>query len=120
MEIPFTTENVLFVTTVLGVVFSVYLYFRNPQIKMDKQQAIDREEAENQAKSLAQRVQWTVEGNEKRFSEIQNSVKDAFSMAQNHIHTLDIKFDKLTEQVNSMNLGLTRLTTTLEERLPKK
>jgi len=120
MEIPFTTETFFFATTVIGLIFSVYFFFRNPQIKMDKQQALDHEEAENQASNLEQRFQWNKEIYEKRFSDIQTNIKDAFSMAQNHTHTIDVKVSGLIEQVNSMNIAITKLKVILDERLPAK
>ena len=41
MEIPITTSTILFITTILGVVFSVYLYFHKPQEEIEKKQSLD-------------------------------------------------------------------------------
>ncbi len=104
-----TPSNIMFVLGILSIIFSIYNYFKNPQIDSDRKDAL-----------LAQQVQWTIEGNERRFTEIQANVKDAFLLASNHTHTVDVKVDKLVEQVNALNLGITKINTILEERLPKK
>jgi hypothetical protein len=48
----------------------------------------------------------------------------ALALAQNHTHTVDVKVDTLIGSVNQMNLQLTnaitRLETTINERIPKK
>lgn len=38
----------------------------------------------------------------------------------NHLHTLDLKMDRMETQVTSMRMDLTKVNTILEERLPKK
>lgn len=110
----------MFVLGILGVIFTIYNYFKNPQIDGDKKDAL-----------LAQQVQWAKEGSdtrfkeiqestERRFAEMQLSIKDAFALGQNHIHTVDTKVDALSNNLISMGKEITRLATIIEERIPKK
>ena len=41
------------------------------------------------------------------------------SLAQNHIHTVDIKVDKVVENVTRMSNEIVKLATIIEERIPK-
>lgn len=106
-------QTISYIVGFLGIVFAVYLYFRNPQEKLDKDASI-----------LEQRVQWEKESNEKRFSDMGIRMDNALTLAQNHTHTVDVKVDGLIGSVNTMNLQLTnaitRLETTINERIPKK
>ena len=108
MESFFTTGNIMFALGIIGVIFSVYNSFKTPQIDSEKKDAL-----------LAQQVQWNIEANERRFSELQNSIKDAFLLAQNHTHTVQVQVESLTKQINEMNISVTRLSTIINERLPK-
>ena len=109
MESLLTTSNITFVIGAIGVIFTVYSYFKDPQVAGDKKDAL-----------LAQQVQWTIEGNERRFTEVQNSVKDAFSLAQNHTHTVEGKVDGLTVVVSDLGQQVIKLATIIDERIPKK
>jgi len=104
-----TPSNIMFALGLLGVLFSVYHYFRNPQIKADKTDAL-----------LAQKIQWDKEGNERRFAEIQDNIKDAFSLAQNHTHSVELKVDELTKDVKILSGKIIELATIISERIPKK
>lgn len=99
----------MFAIGVVSIIFSIYNSYRNPQIEGDKKDAM-----------LAQQVQWTIEGNEKRFSDMQTNIKEAFALGQNHIHTVDTKVDVLTKEVIGMAKEITRLTTIIEERIPQQ
>ncbi len=102
----------MFVLGLLGTLFGVFFYFKNPQIDSDKKDAL-----------LEQRVQWEKEATEKRFGEFTVRLNDSMALAQNHIHTVDTKVDGLIGSVNAMNLemtkAITRLETTIHERFPK-
>ena len=93
---------------VLGVIFTVYNYFKDPQIKGDKRDAL-----------LAQQVQWQNEGNERRFKEIQDNFQGMLLQSNNHIHTVEVKVDSLATSVNCMGNEVTKLSTIIEERIPK-
>lgn len=113
MESLLTTSNITFALGLLGLIFGVYHYFKTPQIEEEKKQGL-----------LAQQVQWEKENTSNRFLEVNSSLKDATTLAQNHIHTIDVKVDNLISVVNDMNVKVTseisRLSTIIEERVPKK
>jgi len=123
------------VATVLAIIFGVFFFFRNPQIKLDRSLALaDKEldskatvlaqkELENKANVLAEQVKNKDVENERRFSELNKNTTDALAMAQNHIHTVDTKVDGLANTITQMNLSLTneltKLGTIISERMPK-
>jgi hypothetical protein len=132
MEIPVTTSNILFVTTVLGVIFSIYLYFRKPQEEIELKQAVSekdlstkatilaQKELETKALVLAEQAKSKNEENERRFLDMGVRLDTAMTTAQNHIHTVDTKVDKLIESVNTMANKITELGTIISERMPRK
>ena len=93
MESFLTTSNITFVLGILAIIFSVYSYFRNPQIKSEKTDAL-----------LNQRVQWEKESTDKKFADFGLRLDNSMSMAQNHIHTVDVKVDGLMKDVSEMIL----------------
>lgn len=109
MEELVTTSNITFTLGILGILFAVYHYFRNPQIKSDKKDAL-----------MSQEAQWAKELNESRFKTMQESIAAGYTLAQNHIHTVQEHVEILTNRVNEMNVTIAKLTTVIEERLPNK
>jgi uncharacterized protein HemX len=105
----FTTDNILFAITVLAVGFSVYSYFRNPQIDTEKKDAL-----------LQQQVQWAFEATERRFKEMNENFQLLLAQSQNHIHTVDTKVENLTNIVTQMGKDIVCLRTIIEERIPRK
>jgi hypothetical protein len=103
-----TTSNIIFALGLLAMIFSVYHYFRNPQISNDKKDAL-----------LRQEVQWSKESTDKRFMEIQNNFKDLLVQNSNHIHSIDLKVDKISDSLTCLSMEVTRLATIIEERVPK-
>lgn len=93
----------------MGVIFSVYRYFRDPQIKSDKTDAL-----------MEQRFQWGQENVDKRFKDFQDSFSLLVSTSQNHLHTLDTKIEALTVVSVQMQKDVVRLMTIIEERIPTK
>lgn len=87
----------------------MYRYFKDPQITNEKKDAL-----------LRQEVQWTKEGNDKKFMEIQANFQSLLLQSNNHIHTVDIKVDKVMETTAHLSTEVTRLATIIEERIPKK
>lgn len=106
-------ETILTILSIGALTFGAFMFFRNPQEKLDKDTGI-----------LAQQVQWEKEATAQRFSEMSKRMEDALVLAQNHTHTVDVKVDSLIGSVNSMNLQLStaiaKLETTINERIPKK
>lgn len=109
MEALLTPTNVIFVLGLLGTVFTVFSYFRNPQINSEKQDAL-----------LAQSVQNDRNSVDIRFKSIQEQFQALLLQSNNHIHTVDTKVDALHGIVGNMGNEITRLATIIEERIPKK
>lgn len=109
MESVLTPSNIMFVIGILGTLFGVYHYFRNPQIDGDKKDAL-----------LAQQVQWMVEASDRKFKDMQESFQSLLLQSNNHIHTVDTKVENLAATISDMGKDITKLTTIIEERIPKK
>jgi len=132
MDDLLTPANIMFAIGILSVIFTVFNYFRNPQESLEKKQALAdkdisgkasvlaQKEVENKAALLAQQVTSEKELNEKKFLEFGGRLDKAFELAQNHIHTVDTKVDSLVSVVNTMSNEITKLSTIIEERIPKK
>lgn len=132
----FSLNQVLGIIALASVVFNVFLYFRKPQEDLEKQQALsDKEidtkatvlaqkEVENKSALLAQQLQWTKESYDNRFKEMDLALVASTTLAQNHIHTVDVKVDNLLVIVNAMKFEMsnkiTELGTIISERIPKK
>ncbi len=123
METLLTPSYITFALGIIGVIFGIYKMFHDPQVSLDKQQDLDKQEAENKAGILEERAKWDREQYEKRFADMSVRLDAAFTLAQNHTHTVDVKVDSLIGSVNAMNLemtkAITRLDTTISERFPK-
>lgn len=117
-------SNIIFILGLFSLGFTAYNYLRNPQLKLDKRQAVSETEVDGKAKLLAQQFQWDKETNEKKFLEINQRIADAFTLAQNHTHSVELKVDKLIETTNVWHLDIsnkiTELSTVVNERMPKK
>jgi len=109
METFLTPNNIMFALGLIGIMFGVYHYFKNPQVNADKKDAL-----------LAQQVQWQIEGTERRFKEIQESFQSLLLQSNNHIHTVDTKVTDLAVKVSSVEIAIAKLGTIIEERIPKK
>ena len=127
-------ENISLITFALGIIgmiFGIYRYFKDPQIDIDKKQALnderdknkatilDQKAVENKAELLAQQFSIERESNNRRFTELGERIDKSMTLAQNHIHTVDTKVDVLTKSVNEMSNEITRLATIISERMPK-
>lgn len=120
MESLLTPQNILFALGIIGTIFGVYKMFHDPQVTLDKQQDLDKQEAENKAVLLEERSKWDRDQYEKRFTDMGIRLDSAFALAQNHTHTVDVKCDKLIESVNVLSIQVGKLETIINERIPKK
>lgn len=109
MEGLINPSNIVFVIGLLGTLFGVYHYFRNPQIDSDKRDAL-----------IEQRMKFYGESTDRRFSDMQKQITDSQQLANNHIHTIDTKVDEVNINLAAMGKEITRLGTIIEERIPKK
>lgn len=109
METFFTPSNIMFTLGVLGAIFSVYAYFRNPQVESDKRDAL-----------VALQLKTFMDATADRFKEMQGNFNQLLLQSANHIHTVDTKVETLATNMNVMSNEITKLGTIIEERFPKK
>lgn len=109
METFITPSNIMFAIGIVGTLFSVYLYFRNPQIESKTNDAL-----------MSQQMKYINDSNENRFKAMQENFNQLLLQSNNHIHTVDTKVEALTKEVVEMGKGIVRLATTIEERIPRK
>jgi len=118
-----TQSNIIFVLGILGIIFTVYNYFKNPQEELEKRQSLSEKEVANKDTLLTQQLQWEKEANERRFKELNDALCASENLVENHIHAVDVKLDNLTNIVNKMNVELTNkiteLSTIISNRIPK-
>jgi SMC interacting uncharacterized protein involved in chromosome segregation len=132
IETALTIPNVVFTIGIIGTIFSVYFHFRKPQESSEIKQVITdkdlstkatilaQKEVENKALLLAQQVEWEKQANEKKFVEFGLRLDNSMILASNHIRTVDIKVDKIAENVACMSIIIQQLTTIIDERIPRK
>lgn len=90
-----TLTVITFILGISGVVFGIYHYFKNPQIKLEKGESL---------LSLT----------------VANIQKDITNLRDNHIHTLDMRVGQMNTEMNSLAMRVERLATIIEERIPRK
>lgn len=110
----------MLVLGVLGMLFTAYNYFKDPQDALDKRQAVDQTATDGKAAILAQQLQWSSESIDRRFKDMQESFQALLLQSNNHIHTVDTKVENLAGTIGTMSNEITRLGTIIEERIPKK
>jgi hypothetical protein len=136
MDISEIISLALGIIGIIGIIFTIYFKFANPQVALEKEQIkteedikdratiLSQKEVETKAGLLAQQVQWEKESNEKKFTELLTRMDNAMTLAQNHTHSVDLKVDGLMKVVSDMDSRfgkeLVRLSTIIEERFPCK
>ena len=109
METLMTSSNITFAIGILAAIFGVYSYFKNPQIKSDKTDAL-----------IGQQLKFIQESNDRRFAEVHDEIKAVVATNQNHVHTIDTKVEVLTNSVTQLGKDVVRLATIIEERIPSR
>lgn len=82
------------VANLVGLLFAVYLYFRNPQIKSDQDSIRSKDEIENIKKQIQE-------------------------IKETHLKTVEQDIKNLTTSVNDLSKTVIRLATIIDERIPK-
>lgn len=98
LEGNITFEQVTFIIAMTGVIFSIYHFFRNPDIKNNLAIQILQKELESQ----------------KDLSAL------ALKTSQNEVHSVYASVSELKKDIDSMKIEITKLGTIIEERIPKK
>lgn len=85
---------ILSILSICGIIFSVYLYFRNPQIKTD----------------LA---------TSKLGDDIKDLQRQITDVKETHLKSVENDIKTLTSAVNELSKTVVRLSTIIDERIPK-
>jgi hypothetical protein len=109
METVLTPSNITFSLGIMAIIFSVYRYFKEPQVDGDKTAALLAQQVKSQNEAIAQ-----------RFNDVQESFKGLLLQSNNHIHTVQTQVENLGLAVVSMGKDIVKLSTIIEERIPKK
>ena len=91
---PQTITLILGMVSIIGVVFSIYLYFRNPQIKTDQ---------------ITLKLREDIDGLQKSLSEVKET----------HLKNVEADIKGLTNSVNELSKTVIKLSTIIDERIPK-
>ena len=102
-------QDMMFVLGIMGVIFGIYQYFRNPQIAEDKKAALLAQEVKTQTNSV-----------DSRFEAMQENFKGLLLQSNNHIHTLEVKIDEINKIIGDVRVNVAKLSTIIDERIPKK
>jgi len=108
METYLTPSNITFVIGLMAIAFTIWGKVTSPQFKSEKTDAL-----------MAQQIKFFIDGTERRFAEIQNSFNGLLLQSNNHIHTVDTKVEVLTASIGAMGNEITKLSTIIEERIPR-
>lgn len=99
--------------SLFALVFGIYHFFREPQIKSDKIDALMKQHIEFLSQTFTEKFKNSDE-------KVMNIGKDLVNLRDNHVHTLETKVDQTNQNVNNLSLEVTRLSTIISERIPKK
>lgn len=98
MDTVLTPPNIIFVLGLLGTIFSVYSYFRNPQINSEKDDAL-----------MSQKI-----------ASLEVSIAALNASFNSHIISDQTSFGLLNQHVVEVDKSVVKLTTIIDERIPKK
>lgn len=104
--LQFTPSTITFVLGLLGIMFTVYNYFRDPQIRSDQIDALMKQNLEFISKEFSARFKFLDE----QFANLRD----------NHVHTLETKIDSTNKDMGLMAVEIGKLSTIIEERIPKR
>jgi len=85
---------VLGVISILGTIFTVFFYFKNPQIKSDQENIKVRDD----------------------LTQVQ---KDIIDIKETHLRNVENDIKVLTSAIAKLDVTVVRLTTIIDERIPK-
>lgn len=116
----------------IGTIFLIWQKIQTPQIKneeehirteeqiKDKASILSQKEVENKAGVLEKQFQWYMESNNQKFMDMGKRLDDAFLLAANHTNTVDTKVTELIKTTTTLGLTVEKLSTIIEERIPRK
>lgn len=106
MELKEWLDVITSMVSLIGVFFFVYLYFRSPDIKADKQLGINQVACNEKHKRIDEIV-----------LEIRKNIE---GINYTFAHFKENEFRHIEEEIKKMNENQIKMNTILEERLPAK
>lgn len=101
-----TTSNIMFVIGIFGLVFTIWGKVTAPQVKADKLDAL-----------LKQHIEFLTAGFNEKFNSVDKQIAN---LTDNHIHTLTVGQTTTNDTVQKLAIEVAKLTTIIDERIPKK
>lgn len=125
MEVKEIISLAISILTLGSLIFAAYHFFKNPQISLEKKQALNEERDKYKAEKgtvalLEEKIKWIQEQTDKKFCDMAAQLEKSYLLAANHTHTVDTKVDKLIERQDRVESEIVKLSTIIEERIPKK
>lgn len=103
-----TFENITFLIAIVATIFSVYHFFRKPDLEADKRITETEKETDKRLCLLEQLLK-----SERSKNELLTDTQ------KNHLHSIENKVDKNNENIKTLTSEIVKISTILEERLPK-
>jgi len=94
MDYTAFTQTILNVIYLLGIIFAIYIYFRSPQEKSNLTQA-------------------------KLSDDIKDLQRQITDVKETHLKSMETDLKTLTNAVNELSKTVVRLSTIIDERIPK-
>lgn len=94
MDYTTLTQTILNVVYLLGFIFGIYLYFKNPQVRTEQATIKLRDDLTDLQKQITE-------------------------VKENHIHIIENDVKALTQAVNDLSKTVIKLSTIIDERIPK-
>ncbi len=88
-------SDILFLMAIMAMIFAIFRYFRDPQVKTEK-------------KAVATSF------------ELEALKADITNLKDNHIHTITVGLIETNKAVTSLTVEVAKLSTIIDERIPKK
>jgi len=125
MEITEIISAITSLLTLIGIVFAAFLYFKNPQERLDKKQALNEANDKNKTpivnfEVLKSNFDMMCKINGETFAKLELQIKEAFTIANNHTNETDANVKALVVEVGALRNETIELKTIINERIPKK
>lgn len=125
MELTQIINSIISLATLIGLIFAVFFFFKNPQVLLEKKQALNEANDKNKTpitnfEILKTQFDMMCKSNDDKFMRLETQIEKAFVVANNHTNETDSKVTGLVAEVGSLRNEVTKLGTIIEERIPKK
>jgi hypothetical protein len=95
MTIPFTTESIFFAITIIGLAFTIYRSYRDPQAKSEIGDAVMRDQIDGLKLAMEK-------------------------ILTNHLPHMDAKIENIHTDISILKISIAQLSVIIDERIPRK